>query len=257
MSMERDLLLKSYLKRLRLPSIAANYEKIARESMLGNKDYVDYLKVLMEQEVVNREANALRHRLSDARFPIIKELDTFDFTSVEEINHQAVLLLVNSDYIERRENIIFIGSAGVGKTHLATALGIAACKKNKRVRFYTAAGLISELMEARENHSFSRLQARLLKFDLIVLDELGYIPFTAGGSELLFQFCSERYERGSLIITTNLEFGAWTEVFGNERMTAALLDRLTHRCHIIQIKGESYRFKESRKRKAGYGKIKQ
>ena len=257
MNMERDLLLKSYLKRLRLPSIAANYEKIARESMAGKKDYVDYLKVLMEQEVVNREANALRHRLSDARFPIIKELDTFDFASVEDINQQAVLLLANSDYIERRENIIFIGSAGVGKTHLATALGVAACKKNKRVKFYTAAGLISELLESRENHSFSRLQARLHKFDLIVLDELGYIPFTAGGGELLFQFCSERYERGSLIITTNLEFGAWAEVFGNERMTAALLDRLTHRCHIIQIKGESYRFKESRKRKAGYGKIKQ
>jgi len=256
MSIERDLLLKSYLKRLRLPSIAANYEKIARESMAGKKDYVDYLRALMEQEVVNREANALKHRLSTARFPVIKELDTFDFTSVEEIDQQAVLLLANSDYIERKENIIFVGPSGLGKTHLATALGVAACKKSKRVRFYTAAGLINELMESRENHSFSRLQARLLNFDLIVLDELGYIPFTAGGGELLFQFFSERYERGSLIITTNLEFGNWAEVFGNERMTAALLDRLTHRCHIIQIKGESYRFKESRKRKAGYGKIK-
>lgn len=255
MSIERDLLLKSYLKRLRLPSIAANYEKIARECMTGKKDYVDYLKALMEQEVVNREANALKHRLSEARFPIIKELDTFDFGSVEEINQQAVLLLANSDYIERKENIIFVGSSGVGKTHLATALGVAACKKSRRVRFYTTAGLISELMEAREKHSSTRLQTRLLKFDLIVLDELGYIPFVAGGGELLFQFCSERYERGSLIITTNLEFGNWAEVFGNERMTAALLDRLTHRCHIIQIKGESYRFKESRKRKAGYGKI--
>ena len=249
MSTERDLLLKSYLKRLRLPTIAANYQKIARESLAGKKDYIDYLSVLMEQEVLNREANALKHKLSTARFPVIKGLDSFDFSTVEEINQQAVLQLANSDYIERKENIIFIGAAGVGKTHLATALGVSACKKGKRVRFYTTAGLINELVESKDNHSFTRLQARLLKFDLVVLDELGYIPFTAGGGELLFQFCSERYERGSLIITTNLEFGGWAEVFGNERMTAALLDRLTHRCHIIQIKGESYRFKESKKRK--------
>lgn len=127
---------------------------------------------------------------------------------------------------------------------------MAACKKGKRVRFCTTAGLINEMLEAKDSHALNKFQARLLKFDLVVLDELGYVPFTAGGGELLFQFCSERYERGSLIITTNLEFGSWVEVFGNERMTAALLDRLTHRCHIVEIKGESYRFKESKKRRA-------
>ena len=246
----RDLLLKSYLKRLRLPTIAASYQKTAEECLSGKKDYTDYLLVLMEQEVNNREANALRNRLSVARFPVIKGLETFDFSAVKEINQQMVLQLASSDYLDRKENIIFIGAAGLGKTHLATSLGVAACKKGKRVRFYTTAGLINEMLEAKDSHTLNRLQARLLRFDLVILDELGYVPFTAGGGELLFQFCSERYERGSLIITTNLEFGSWVEVFGNERMTAALLDRLTHRCHIVQIKGESYRFKESKKRRA-------
>jgi len=246
----RDLLLKSYLKRLRLPTIYASYQKVAEECLSGKKDYADYLLVLMEQEVNNREANALRNRLSVARFPVIKGLETFDFSAVKEINQQMVLQLASSDYLDRKENIIFIGAAGLGKTHLATSLGVAACKKGKRVRFYTTAGLINEMLEAKDSHTLNRLQARLLRFDLVILDELGYVPFTAGGGELLFQFCSERYERGSLIITTNLEFGSWVEVFGNERMTAALLDRLTHRCHIVQIKGESYRFKESKKRRA-------
>ena len=250
MKPERDLLLKNYLTRLRLPTVSANYQKVATESLAGKKDYTDYLLALMEQEVLNREANALRNRISAARFPVIKGLDTFDFSAVESLNQQTVLQLANSDYLDRKENIIFIGPAGVGKTHLATSLGVAACKKGKRVRFCTTAGLINEMLEAKDSHALNKFQARLLKFDLVVLDELGYVPFTAGGGELLFQFCSERYERGSLIITTNLEFGSWVEVFGNERMTAALLDRLTHRCHIVEIKGESYRFKESKKRRA-------
>ena len=249
MKPERDFLLKSYLERLRLPTVAASYQKIAEESLAGKKDYADYLLALMEQEVVNREANALRNKISLARFPVIKGLDTFDFSAVESLNQQTVLQLANCDYLDRKENIILIGPAGVGKTHLATALGVAACKKGKSVRFCTTAGLINEMLEAKDSHALNKLQARLLKFDLVVLDELGYVPFTVGGGELLFQFCSERYERGSLIITTNLEFGSWVEVFGNERMTAALLDRLTHRCHIVEIKGESYRFKESKKRR--------
>jgi DNA replication protein DnaC len=247
---ERDLLLKSYLRRLRLPTVAAGYQKIAEESLAGKKDYADYLLALMEQEVINREANALRNKISLARFPVIKGLDTFDFSAVKDLNQQTILQLANCDYLDRKENIILIGPAGVGKTHLATALGVAACKKGKRIRFCTTAGLINEMLEAKDSHALNKFQARLLKFDLVVLDELGYVPFTAGGGELLFQFCSERYERGSLIITTNLEFGNWVEVFGNERMTAALLDRLTHRCHILEIKGESYRFKESKKRRA-------
>ncbi|MCX5641904.1 MAG: IS21-like element helper ATPase IstB [Candidatus Omnitrophica bacterium] len=250
MKIERDLLLKSYLKRLRLPTVAASYKKIAEESLAGKKDYADYLLALMEQEVINREANALRNKISLARFPVIKGLDTFDFSAVKDLNQQTILQLANCDYLDRKENIILIGPAGVGKTHLATALGVAACKKGKRIRFCTTAGLINEMLEAKDSHALNKFQARLLKFDLVILDELGYVPFTAGGGELLFQFCSERYERGSLIITTNLEFGNWVEVFGNERMTAALLDRLTHRCHILEIKGESYRFKESKKRRA-------
>ncbi len=252
MKTERDLLLKSYLKRLKLSTIAANYQKLAEESFANKKDWIDYLVVLFEQEVANRETNALRNRISMSRFPVIKGLETFNFLTIEGLNQQTVLHLAEScDYLNQKENVIFIGPAGVGKTHLAIALGVAACQKGKRVRFYTTAGLINEMVEAKDNHSLNKLQNRMLKFDLIILDELGYVPFIAGGGELLFQFCSERYERGSLIITSNLEFGSWIEVFGNQQMTAALLDRLTHRCHILEIKGESYRFKESIKRKQG------
>jgi len=247
--MANDLLIRSHLKRLRLPVIAQSFTRLSKEAAAHNQTYQDYLLVLLEGEVLQREENAQKLRLSRARFPVIKMLDSFDFTAIPSLNKAMVLELSRGGYIDRRENVIFIGSYGTGKSHLAVALGVSACRQGKKVRFYTAAGLINELLEAHAQLRIGRLEAALGRCDLIILDELGFVPFTKEGAEALFTFCSSRYERGSLIITTNLEFGRWKEIFGDEALTGALLDRLTHRCHILEMNGESYRFKESLRRK--------
>ncbi|MBM3157953.1 MAG: AAA family ATPase [Chloroflexi bacterium] len=247
--MANDLLIRSYLKRLRLPVVAQNYARLAKEATAHNQTFQDYLLALLEGEVLQREENAQKLRLSRARFPVIKTLDSFDFTAIPSLNKALVIELSRGSYVERRENVIFIGSYGTGKTHLAIALGVFACRQGKRVRFYTAAGLINELLEAQAQLRISKLEASLAKCDLIILDELGFVPFSKEGAEALFTFCSSRYERGSLVITTNLDFARWKELFGDEALTGALLDRLTHRCHILEMNGESYRFKESVRRK--------
>ncbi|MDE3091447.1 MAG: IS21-like element helper ATPase IstB, partial [Chloroflexota bacterium] len=202
---------------------------------------------LLEQEAIQRETNQVRRRIQAAQFPILRTLDTFDFSAVPTLNKGKILELARGEYLSKSENILFVGEIGTGKTHLATARALAACRLGKRVRFYTAAGLINELTEARDERRLLRLQAQLLKQDLIVLDEVGFVPFSAQGSQLLFQFCSERYQRGSMVFTTNLEFAKWTEVFGDAQLTGALLDRITHHCHLIECHGDSYRFKQSLK----------
>lgn len=247
--MANDILLRSHLKRLRLPVIAQNYARLSKEAAANNQGYQDYLLALLEGEVLQRDENAQKLRLARARFPVIKLLDSFDFSALPSLNKALVIELSRGSFVDRRENVIFIGSYGTGKTHLATALGVAACHQGKRARFYTAAGLINELLEAHAQLRISRLEAALAKCDLIILDELGFVPFSKEGAEALFTFCSSRYERGSLVITTNLDFARWKEVFGDEALTGALLDRLTHRCHIIEMNGDSYRFKESLRRK--------
>jgi DNA replication protein DnaC len=247
--MANDVLLRSHLKRLRLPVIAQNYARLSKEAAANNQGYQDYLLALLEGEVLQRDENAQKLRLARARFPVVKMLDSFDFTALPSLNKALVIELSRGSFVDRRENVIFIGSYGTGKTHLATALGVAACRQGQRARFYTAAGLINELLEAHAQLRISKLEAALAKCDLIILDELGFVPFSKEGAEALFTFCSSRYERGSLIITTNLDFARWKEVFGDEALTGALLDRLTHRCHIIEMNGDSYRFKESLRRK--------
>jgi len=247
--MSSDLLLQSYLKRLRLPVVAQNYPRLAEEAAANNRTYADFLLALVEGEVAQREENTQKLRLAKARFPVMKTLDAFDFSAIPALNKALILELSRGGYVEKRENIIFIGSYGTGKTHLATSLGIAACRDGKRVRFYTAAGLINDLLEAQSQLRLGRLEATLAKYDLIILDELGFVPFTKEGAEALFTFCSGRYERVALIITTNLDFVRWKEIFGDEALTGALLDRLTHRCHIIEMNGDSYRFKENLKRR--------
>ena len=247
--MAKDLLIKSHLKRLRLPVIAQNYVRLSEEAAAGNQTYPDYLLALLEGEVLQREENAQKLRLSRARFPVLKTLDGFEFSSMPSLNKALVLELSRGGYIERKENVIFIGSYGTGKTHLAISLGIDACRQGKRVRFYTAAGFINDLLEAQSELRIGRLEAALARYELIILDELGFVPFSKEGAEALFTFCSSQYERGSLIVTTNLDFARWKEIFGDDALTGALLDRLTHRCHILEMNGDSYRFKESLKRK--------
>jgi len=245
--MEVDLLIQTQCKRLKLPAFAQNYRKFAQEAAQSNQTHEQYLLALLEQEVLQREANQVKRRIQAAHLPILRTLDSFDFAAVPTLNKAKVLELARGDYIAKKENILFVGEIGTGKTHLATALAVAACRQGQRVRFYTAAGLINELTEARDERRLLRLQAQLLKQALIVLDEVGFVPFSAQGSQLLFQFCSERYQRGSMIFTTNLEFAQWTEVFGDPQLTGALLDRITHHCHVIECHGDSYRFKQSLK----------
>lgn len=246
--METNLLLKAHLKKLRLPTMLRDVEKAVAEATSANLTYERFLLGLVEQEVLQREQNTLRIRLSQARFPLIKTLDTFDFAAIPDLDRQKVLQLAQGDFIREPANVICLGNSGTGKTHLATAIGVAACRKNQRVRFFTAAGLVNELLEAKKDSRLSKLQRDLTRFDLIILDELGYIPFDETGAQLLFNFCADRYERAALLITSNLDFAQWVKVFRDEALSAALLDRLTHRCHILVMNGESFRFRQSKQR---------
>jgi DNA replication protein DnaC len=241
------LLLKTNLKHLRLPTMSAEFAKLAREASTANEDYEQYLLRLTELEVASRSANAMKARIKQADFPVIKDLDTFDFSLLPSLNKPKVLELARGEWIDQHFNCCLIGNAGTGKTHLAIALGLAACRQGRRVKFFTAAGLVTQLEEAQKEYHLDRLLTQLDKTDLLVVDELGYLSFSRAGAELLFQVFADRYERASLLITSNLAFGDWGQIFQGERMTAALLDRLTHRCHIFEMNGESYRFRESLK----------
>jgi DNA replication protein DnaC len=249
MTQPTALLLKANLKQLKLPTMLAECERLAREAAAADQPYEDYLLRLTEQEVAARSANALAARIRAAAFPVTKDFDTYDFSALPGLPKQRVLELARGEWLEQRYNCCLIGNAGTGKTHLATALGLAACRQGKRVRFFTAAGLVTQLEEAQQGHRLDRLLGQLDRADLLICDELGYLSFSRAGAELLFQVFAERYERRSLLITSNLAFGDWGQVFQGERMTAALLDRLTHRCHIFEMNGESYRFKEPMKGK--------
>jgi DNA replication protein DnaC len=239
------MLLKTNLKHLRLPTMGAEFTKLAREASAANEDYEQYLLRLTELEVAARSANALKARIQQAGFPVIKDLDTYDFSLLPSLNKPKVLELARGEWIDQHFNCCLIGNAGTGKTHLAIALGLAACRQSRRVRFFTAAALVTQLEEAQKEYRLDRLLTQLDKTDLLVVDELGYLSFSRSGAELLFQVFADRYERASLLITSNLAFGDWGQIFQGERMTAALLDRLTHRCHIFEMNGESYRFRES------------
>ena len=227
----------------------AEFDKLAREAAAGNEDYQQYLLRLTELEVATRQANALKARIKQAAFPVHKDFDTFDFTAIRSLSKQKVLELARGQWIDQHFNCCLIGSAGTGKTHLATALGLAACRQGRRVRFFTTANLVNRLEEAQKQYQLDRFLTQLDKTDLLICDELGYLSFSRTGAELLFQVFADRYERASLLITSNLPFSEWQQVFQGERMTAALLDRLTHRCHIFEMSGESYRFRESMKAK--------
>lgn len=255
MTEPQTLLLKTNLKHLRLPTMHAEFAALAREATTANEDYQQYLLRLTELEVAARAANVLKARIKQATFPALKDFDSYDFTAQPSVNKPKILELAHADWIEQHYNICFIGNSGTGKTHLAIALSLAACRQGWRVRFFTAAGLVNHLEEAQKQYQLERLLQQLDRADLLVCDELGYLSFSRAGAELLFQLFANRYERKSLLVTSNLPFGDWVQVFQGERMTAALLDRLTHRCHIFEMNGESYRFRESMKaKKARSGK---
>jgi DNA replication protein DnaC len=249
MTQPTALLLKANLKQLKLPAMSAEWEKLAREAAADDESYEAYLLRLTELEVAARSANALAARIRAAAFPVAKDFDTYDFSALPGLPKQKVLELARGEWLDQRYNCCLIGNAGTGKTHVATALGLAACRQGKRVRFFTAAGLVNQLEEAQQQHRLDRLLGQLDRADLLICDELGYLSFSRTGAELLFQVFADRYERRSLLITSNLAFAEWGQVFQGERMTAALLDRLTHRCHIFEMNGESYRFRESMKAK--------
>jgi DNA replication protein DnaC len=242
--MEHNPLLDSYLRQLRLPTFAKLYPQFAADAARNNHDTVRFLLALAEQEVNQRQLNMLQQRLKNAHFPVFKELADFDFSCLPMLNKAQILDLARGEYIQQKQGLILIGNPGLGKTHLALGLASAACREGRRVRFWTAAGLVNELIQAQDEHRLHRFIASALKLDLVVLDELGFIPFSQNGAQALFTFCSELYERLALIITTNLKFADWVQVFGDERLTAALLDRLTHHAHIIELLGESYRFRQ-------------
>jgi DNA replication protein DnaC len=244
-----QVLLEHHLKALKLPVFLNEYGKIAAQCADDRADYSQFLLRLSEAELLERERKGAERRTKAAKFPTAKSLDDFDFLAAPSVNKKEILELVRCEWIDRRESVVLLGNPGVGKTHLAIALGASACQRGYNVRFFTGAGLVNVLAEAREEKALLRLQAKLAKAHLLIIDELGYVPFSKTGAELIFEIISQRYERGSVIVTSNLPFEEWTSVFGSERLTGALLDRLTHRVHILAIEGESYRLTQSTARR--------
>jgi DNA replication protein DnaC len=234
-----QVLLEHHLKMLRLPTFLREYDKVARQCSDQSVDYPRYLLRMTELELLDRERRATERRIQQARFPVVKSLDTFEFLSIPSVNKALVLELARCEFL-------LLGNSGTGKTHLALALGLAACQRGHRVRFTTAAALVHELMEARDEKRLLRFQKQMASYELLIVDELGFVPLSKTGAELLFEVFSLRYERGSTLVTSNLPFQEWTEVLGSERLTGALLDRLTHHVHILEMNGESYRLKQSK-----------
>ena len=244
-----QVLLAHHLKTLKLPTFLREYDKIARQCASEGVDHVRYLLRLAELELIDRERRMVERRIKAARFPVVKSLDSFDFKVIPSLNKALVLELARCAYIERRENLIALGNSGTGKTHIALGLGLAACQKGLSVGFITAAapGPPNSSRPA-DDKQLLRFQKKLATYKLLIVDELGFVPLSKTGAELLFEVFSQRYERGSTLVTTNLPFDEWTEVFGSERLTGALLDRLTHHVNILEMNGDSYRLNQSRRR---------
>ena len=248
MSDAPQILLNHRLKSLRLPTVLREYGKLAKQAAAEGLDHVQFLARLIELEMIDRERRMIERRIKAAKFPAIKSLDSFDFKAIPALNKMQVLELARCEWIERRENVIALGPSGTGKTHIALGLGLSACQKGLSVGFVTAAALVHELMEARDERRLLRLQKQMVSQKLLIIDEFGFVPLSKTGAELLFELISQRYERGATLITSNLPFDEWTETFGSERLTGALLDRLTHHVNILEMNGDSYRLGQSKAR---------
>ena len=246
MSNKSTMLLEHHLKELKLPTFLREYDKLAVQCASEGVDHPEYLLRLSELEMIERHHRMVDRRIKAARFPSTKSLDAFEYLAIPSVNKQLVLELARCEYVDRNENVIAVGNSGTGKTHIALGLGLAACQRGLSVGFTTAAALVHEMIEARDERRLLNMQKKLARLKLLIIDELGFVPLSKTGAELLFEVFSQRYERGSVLVTTNLPFDEWTEVFGSERLTGALLDRLTHRVHILEMNGESYRLKQSR-----------
>uniref|UniRef100_UPI000EA82988 IS21-like element helper ATPase IstB n=1 Tax=Ruegeria sp. EL01 TaxID=2107578 RepID=UPI000EA82988 len=242
-----QVLLQHILNKRRLPAFHSENCKLARQCATENKDHIQYLLRLCELELIERERRMIERRIKAAKFPATKSLDSFDYKVIPSLNKVLTMQLARCEFVGHRQNVIALGPSGTGKTHVALGLGLAACQKGLKVRFMTAAALVHDLIEAVDERRLQRLQKQLVSQDLLIIDELGFVPLSKTGAELLFEVISQRYERGSIIITSNLPFDEWTEVFGSERLTGAILDRLTHHVHILEMNGESFRLRQSRK----------
>ena len=240
------VLLEHHLEELKLPTFLREYGKVAGRWAAEDVDHPGYLLRLAELELIDRHHRMVDRRIKAARFPATKSLDTFGFLAMPPVNKHLVMQLARCEYVDRRENVIAVGNSGTGKTHVALGLGLAACQRGLSVGFTTTASLVHELIEARDERRLLNLQKKLARLKLLIIDELGFVPLSKTGAELLFEIFSQRYERGPVLVTTNLPFDEWTGVFGSERLTGTLLDRLTHRVHILEMNGESYRLKQSR-----------
>jgi DNA replication protein DnaC len=238
-----EALIEAHAVELKLPTVRRRFRALAAEALREQQTPIAYLAALLEAEVAERAERRERRRLIDARFPLIKRLEDFRFADNPSVPQATIAALAEGSWIDDRESLILIGESGSGKTHLATALAVCACRQGRRVRFTTLAALANELQEAESRRELQRVVGRYARIELLVLDELGYLALPEGAAELVFQVISERNERASLIVTTNLPFGEWTRIFPDPRLAKAVVDRLTHRAHIIETGTESWRFK--------------
>ena len=245
-----EVRIEAACKGLKLPGVSRLWRGLAREATQAGQSHAAFLAALLEAELQNRRENVLRQRLRDARFPVLKTLDTFDFTAQPSVDKGRILSLARGDFVRGHETVLHVGKPGSGKSHLGVSIGLGCLNAGYRVRFTTAVALANKLVAAAHEHHLPRTLRSWRRFDLVILDELGFLPLSRDGGHALFQFCADRYETGALLVTTNLEFSRWTEVFGDAEMTAALLDRLLHHAHIIEHTGESYRFRETMRNKA-------
>jgi DNA replication protein DnaC len=249
-----DATIRQHCKRLGTPTIGAQFRQMAEEAVREKQTHVRYLEALLSAEIEERERRAVERRLREAHLPRVKTIEEFDFSQTPQVSAAAIRELTDGGYIERSEPVLFLGECGTGKTHLMSGLCVAACRQRRRVRFTTAAGLVNELVESRQQNQLSRALGRWARYDVLAIDEVGYVPLAEVGAELLFQVIAERAEKAALLVTTNLPFSEWTQVFPNARLCKALLDRITDRAHIIETGTESYRFRrtlEGRKKKRG------